>query len=167
MSLNTIDLPQRTIAEFYKNNLVDPFEENLPKKEAPEKKQWKYLGENKKKVLIVVNYKEVIHIPDAQLGFLTNLLGACNLNLGDSAIFNSHQYSATDFNNIISFFGPKTIFLFGIKPDDFGLPILFPHFQVQAFNDATYLFTPSLQEIEADKNLKSKLWACLKKMFNL
>jgi hypothetical protein len=167
MSLNNIDLPPKTIADFYKTNLVDSSEESISMHVTEHKKQWNYLGENKKKVLIVVNYPAVAHIPDAQLDFLTNLLGACKLNLGDSAILNYQHYSATDFNSIISFFGPKTIFLFGINPDDFGLPILFPHFQVQAFNEATYLFTPALQDIEADKILKSKLWVCLKKIFNL
>jgi hypothetical protein len=157
MNLNTIDLPQRTITDFYKNNLVETSDERL----------WSYLGENKQKVLVVVNYPVIAHIPDAQLDFLTKLLVACKLNLGDSAIFNFNKYSASDFNNIISFFEPKTILMFGVDPSDFGLPILFPTFQVQSFNQSTYLFIPTLEEIEGDKVLKSKLWVCLKKIFNL
>lgn len=167
MSLNIIVLPQRTFADFYKNNLVETSEDNPSLQATDQEKLWSYLGENKQKVLVVVNYPVIVHIPDKQLDFLTKLLSACKLNLGDTAIFNFNKYSENDFNSIISFFGPKIIFMFGVDPSDFGLPVLFPQFQVQTFNQSTYLFVPALEEIEGDKNLKSKLWNCLKKIFNL
>jgi len=167
MSLNSIELSPGILADFYKNSLIEPEDESSSIQITRKKHQWKYLGENKKKVLIVVYYDEIVHIPDAQLAFLTNLLSACKLNLGDTAILNFRHYTSADFNSIISYFETKTVFLFGIEPESFGLPILFPQFQVQSFNNSTYLFTPSLQEIENDKVLKSKLWVCLRKIFNL
>ena len=167
MSLNTIEFSNRTIADLYKNSLVE-FEGAIPTtkaKAAPD--QWKYLGENKKKVLVIVKYPEAVYVPDKQLSFLTNLLVACKLNLGDTAVLNFQKYSSNDSERLHSYFNPKTVFLFGVEPNDFGLPLIFPHFQVQSFNDATYLFTPVLEEIEHDKVLKTKLWVCLKKIFNL
>lgn len=167
MSLNTIELPQRTLADFYKNTLVETSVVNKPAEASPEERPWSFLGENKQKVLVVVNYPDIAHIPDKQLDFLTKLLSACKLNLGDTAILNFNKYSGIDFNSILSFFGPKTIFLYGVDPQNFGLPVLFPQFQIQSFNQSTYLFVPALEQIEVDKILKSKLWECLKKIFNL
>jgi len=43
----------------------------------------------------------------------------------------------------------------------------FPHFQQQKFTGITFLFSPSLNELENDKLLKSKLWICLKQIFNI
>ena len=167
MSLNTIEFPKKIIAELYKDTLVE-IETSTPV--VVDKKlqnQWKFLGENKRKVLIVVKYSDAVHIPDKQLGFLTNLLSACKLNLGDTAVLNFQHHSEVDFNDILSYFKSKTIFLFGVGPEEFGMPLLFPHFQVQLFKEATYLFAPSLEEIEPDKILKSKLWVCFKKIFGL
>jgi hypothetical protein len=129
--------------------------------------QWKFLGENRKQVLIVVNYPDAVHIPDKQLAFLTNLLSACQLNLGDTAVLNFHHYSPKDFNGIISYFAPQKVLLFGVEPAEFGMPLLFPQFQVQSFKESIYLFAPSLEETEPDKILKNKLWICFKKLFNL
>ena len=167
MSLNTIELSKRNIADLYKNTLVELSRDNPASQLPGDQVVWSYLGENRKNVLIVLKDADVVHIPDKQLSFLVNLLNACKLNLGDIAVLNFHRYSANDFDNIISYFNPKAVFLFGVEPAAFGMPVLFPQFQVQSYKEATYLFTPSLQETEPDKILKSKLWVCLKKIFNL
>jgi hypothetical protein len=167
MSPNNIEFSKRNIADLYKNSLVEFSEDDSKVPVSQDQPQWKFLGENRKKILIVVNYPDVVYIPDKQLGFLTNLLGACKLNLGDTALLNFHHYSAKDFNGILSYFIPQTVLLFGIEPADFGMPLIFPQFQVQPFKESIYLFAPSLQETEPDKILKSKLWVCLKKIFNL
>jgi len=47
------------------------------------------------------------------------------------------------------------------------MPLSFPEFQVQAFNNCIFLHTPVLEVLETDKVLKSKLWVCLKRMFGV
>ena len=167
MSLNTILLPKRIIADLYKNNLVE-LETTAPvlKSEKLES-QFKFLGENKKKILIAVKYPDVVYLPDDQLGFLANLLRACKLDLGDVAVLNFKLFSGKDFSNILFYFEPKTICLFGLSPEELGLPLLFPPFQVQVFKETVYLYSPALEKIEQDKILKSKLWVCFKKIFGL
>ncbi len=167
MSLNTISFPKKIIAELYKNNLVELTNTSpvFEKKKEPE--NWKYLGENKKKVLIVVKYPEAVHLPDDTMGFLINLLSACKLNLGDTAILNLLNQSDKGFKDILAYFESKTVFLFGVGPAEFGMPLLFPHFQIQQFNNTVFLSSPSLHDIESDKVLKSKLWICIKKIFAL
>jgi hypothetical protein len=176
MSLNTIKFDTTDIALLFKNSLVEVNEEKqaVPKTTSAEPIEadnkfgdWKYLGENKKKTLVVVNYDEAVHIPDKQLSFLTKLLAACNLNLADVAILNFHNYRSSGFENIINYFKPKVVLLFSIEPGEFGMPMIFPQFQVQRYKDAVFVSSPSLDIIEPDKTLKGKLWVCLKRLFLL
>lgn len=177
MSLNSIKFETTDIALLFKNSLVDIEEKKQTSQEPeqvtlevdsdPKAAGWKYLGENKKRTLIVVRYSDVPHLPDKQLLFLTKLLGACNLNQGDVAILNFHNYQPSQFNEILSYFKPKAVLLFDTKPADFGMPVNFPDFQTQGYRDAVFVSSPSLGAIEPDKNLKGKLWVCLKKIYNL
>ena len=172
MSLNSIKFDTSDIASLFKNSLVEVSsgKQILPHDNMnaePIANDWKYLGENKKKTLLVVNYEDAAHILDKQLTFVTKLLGACNLDLADVAILNFHHYRSSDFDNIINHFKPKVVLLFGTEPDDFGMPMKFPQFQVQGYKDAVFVSSPSLELIEPDKTLKGKLWICLKKTFNV
>ena len=177
MSLNSIKFETTDIALLFKNSLVDI---NEKKKESSKPDanspignkdsagaEWKYLGENKKKTLIVVRYDNAVHLPDKQLSFLTKLLTACHLNLADVAIFNFQNHDASQFNDIINYFKPKAVLLFETKPNEFGMPMNFPDFQVQAYKDSVFVSSPSLETIEPNKDLKGKLWVCLKKIYNL
>jgi len=172
MSLNSIKFEPIDIASLYKNSLV---EINAEKQALSQTKieteqitsGLKYLGENKKKTLIVVRNTNAVHIPDKQLSFLTKLLAACNLNLGDVAVFNFQDHNASEFNEILNLFNTKVVLLFDVEPGQFGLPMIFPQFQVQGYKDAIFVSSPSLEVIEPDKSLKGKLWVCLKKIFNL
>jgi hypothetical protein len=177
MSLNSIKFETTDIALLFKNSLVDieekkqvsqkPEPVSLQVDRDPKETGWKYLGENKKRTLIVVRYSDVLHLPDKQLSFLTKLLGACNLNLGDVAILNFHNHQPSQFNEILNYFKPTAVLLFDTTPADFGMPINFPDFQAQGYSDAVFVSSPSLETIEPDKNLKGKLWVCLKKIYSL
>jgi hypothetical protein len=172
MSLNSIKFEPTDIAFLFKNSLVEINAEQLvlspPKIEADQiTTRFKYLGENKNKTLVVVRNMDAVHIPDKQLSFLTKLLAACNMNLADVAIFNFQDHNSSDFDEILNFFKPKIILLFDVEPGEFGLPMIFPQFQVQGYRDAVFVSSPSLDIIEPDKSLKGKLWVCLKKIFNL
>jgi hypothetical protein len=172
MNLNTIKFNATDIALLFKNSLVEISTENpiLPQTDIssdPIAIGWKYLGENRKRSLIVVRYPGEVHLPDKQLSFLTKLLAACNLTIADVAIVNFQQYNSSDFDKIIGQFKPKVVLLFGIEPGEFGMPMIFPPFQVQRFKDAVFVSSPSLEVIEPDKTLKGNLWVCLKKIFNL
>lgn len=172
MSLNSIKLETTDIALLFKYSLVEIKDQQKTSAKidfdlVETTSKWKYLGENKKKALVVVSYPDAVHIPDKQLSFLTKLLAACSLNLGDVAILNFQNHTSSDFNDIINQFKPKTVLLFGVEPGEFGMPMIFPQFQVQAYKDTLFVASPSLETIEPDKGLKGKLWGCLKKIFNL
>ncbi|HEY0066084.1 MAG TPA: hypothetical protein VGB46_01935, partial [Flavisolibacter sp.] len=125
----------------------------------------KFLGSNGKNIVVLVRHTEVPFLPDGELAFLTNILSACRLGLGDVAIANVSGMEAEGITQVMDSLSARNVLLFGIAPLETGLPIAFPHFQAQQFNKRTYLYSPTLAEIENDKNFKAKLWASLKNLF--
>lgn len=178
MALNDIRLPSSVVADLYRSSLIDTetepsaskAEKIFVEKEATfdnKRSRFKYLGENLKNILIIVGHTDSVYLPDDDFNFLTSMLTACKLSAADVAIFNLNNHPEISYKELITHFKSKNVFLFGIKPEAFGLPISFPHFQLQAFANCSFLFSPSLKELEVDKMLKSKLWVCLRRIFNI
>ncbi|MFL5746632.1 MAG: hypothetical protein ACJ751_18290 [Niastella sp.] len=136
------------------------------KQEEPE--AYKTLGNNKQQITVVVNCPNDVYVPEADLQFLTKMLGACKLNMADVAIVNYANAPIT-IDRLKTQLQPKSLLLLGVEPGDIQLPISFPPFKEQPYAGTTYLFTPPLsqlnQETEGAKVLKRKLWDCLKRMF--
>jgi hypothetical protein len=179
MDLNNIKLPSSVVADFYKSSLVETGE--IAGKAAPvvaveqpviaveqpvATKGLRFLGDNKKNILVVVNSDQAVHVPDEELQFLTKLLSACKLSLADVAIVNINQ-QAISYKELLAALKGRSALLFDIEPSAFGLPMSFPHFQIQPFASCSFLYSPSLKELENDKLLKSKLWVSLQRLFGL
>ena len=95
------------------------------------------LGKNKKGVIILVHNDAAAFLPENELNFLLGILSACHLTLEDAGIINIE------------------------------LPLSFPPYQVQAYNNLTYLAAPALIILMQDKAEKLKLWNCLKLIFGI
>ncbi|HUR67383.1 MAG TPA: hypothetical protein VMZ03_13615 [Chitinophagaceae bacterium] len=180
MSLNNMDLPATVIADLYQNTLIEtgntvskqPADTTGATKKEPGLRtttgsSWSSLGENQKNILIIVKNTETVYLPDNELTFLTGIIGACKLSLADVAVVNLHTYPDASYKELTHFFKSKIVLLFDTEPAAFGLPINFPFYQLQAFAGNTFLYAPSLKELENDKIEKSKLWVSLKRLFNL
>jgi len=170
MDINHIELPAFVVVDLYQSSLVDSNEAIATETtvaDTTSDSQWKSLGSNHKNILIIVNNNEAVHLPDNELAFLTGILGACKLSLADVAIFNLNNHPEASYKELTSFFKSKIVFLFDTEPAAFGLPMSFPHYQIQAFAGSSFLYSPSLKELENDRVEKSKLWVCLKRLFNL
>jgi hypothetical protein len=176
MELNNFQLNASLISQMYQDKLIDfgpglpgsdainmasiPVTQTADRAESPG-----FLGDNAKRILILVSYPNSTYLPDEQLDFLTNILGACKLSLGDVAILNYHSATARSYKAIQSRFSSKVILLFGLSPEDLDLPVHFPEFQVQPHQGCTYLYGPPLEALGSDKVLKSKLWVALRRIF--
>lgn len=170
MSLNTIQFSPQMIAGLFRDSLVVPESEASAAAVAVQphnRSDIRFLGENRRQILIVVDVTDAVFLPDEDLGFLTNMLTACKLSLADVAIINYRHHQATAYRALVSEFNSAVVLLFGISPVDFGLPINFPEFQVQTHQQCRYLFAPRLGEISGDNLLKSKLWVCLRQLFQI
>ncbi len=179
MNINNIELPVALVADIYQNFLINTKDETVsisapapPSEAGPARTDkpetaWKSLGNNQKNILVIVNNDEVVFLPDNELTFLTGILGACKLTLADVAIVNLATTPAIVYKELIAHFKSKIVLLFDVEPAAFGLPMSFPQYQIQPFAGNSFLFSPSLKNLENDKVEKSKLWVCLKRLFNL
>ena len=171
MDLNNIKLPVSVMVDMYHSYLVEVDDqmrvdnELLIKQEKNAK--WKSLGSNDKNILIIVNSNEAVYLPDNELTFFTGVLTACKLSLADVAIVNLQQYPEASYKELTFFFATKIVLLFDIEPAAFGLPMNFPYYQIQVFAGNSFLYAPSLKQLENDRVEKTKLWVCLKRLFNI
>ena len=188
MSLNNIQLQDLVISELYRDNLVassgpqTPLTAQSSQLEAPSptppahgsqltaQSSYKFLGNNRRKITIVVSSPGIAFLPDDQLNVLTRMLEACKMNVGDVAILN-HAAAPVIIAPLKQQLQPEFILLFGPRPPDIGLPMDFPVFKIQAYDQCTYLTAPSLEELvqpgDEGRLLKSKLWVCLKTLFEI
>ena len=164
MSLDNIQLPPVILQDLYKNSLVDLRSANGSEKPST-KAGLAFLGDNQKKIVIVVNERDAIYLPDDDLNFLMGILTACHLDMADIALLNLSANPSLDHNRINTELIAEKILLFGVDPMVLSLPLQFPHYQVQQYNNQVYLAAPALNILQDDKVEKMKLWACLKKIF--
>jgi len=187
MNSENILLPPFVIASLYKDDLVlvdakessKPALNNEPKKsvtitpdveDVQETKPIGFLGDNQKKITILLKDSSAVHVADESLQFLTAILAACKLNMGDVAIVNTAN-QAINYTQIKSELKPNTIILFDIAAANIALPFEVPQYQVQQYDNCTLLFSAPLQSMlvktDAAKLEKGKLWNALKKTFNI
>jgi len=172
MSLTNIQIPDFLIAELYKDNLViiDTQEhKNVEKDRLSTGSQW-FLGDNNQKISILVKDEESVFLKDEWLQFLSSILSACRLNLGDVAIIN-YAKTPVFFQEVLEKLSPKNVLLFDVSMNEIDLPITIEHYQIQSYDNCNFLSVPSLAMMLPDtqdaKLEKSKLWLCLKKIFNV
>jgi len=165
MTFEKTQLPAFLIGDLYKDVLIEePIPLTLP---VSKKGEIQYLGNNGKNILIIVKDKKDEFLSEPDLGFLTGIIGACKLTLKDIAIVNAENVEMLNNKSINKHLQPDKTLLFGIDPSILDLPMQFPHFQVQEFNNQQFLSAPDLSTLASDKELKIQLWNSLKKLFSL
>ena len=83
------------------------------KKEALSLPKKYFLGDNNKHIIILVNDVDAVYLRDEWLQFLTNILGACKLNIGDVAIIN-HANNPINFTQLNEQLVPQYFLLFDV-----------------------------------------------------
>ena len=141
-----------------------------PATQAADPAPYKFLGNNRRHITLLVHSPGSGFMPDNQLTFLTKILEACRMTLADVAIVNNAATPVT-ITALRQQLHPKTVLLFGVEPTAIRMPINFPTFKQLSYDDCTYLSSPALDQLvpntEDSKLLKSKLWVCLKTLFEV
>ena len=163
--VETAEIATPTIAA--KPTAVAPPVHAAPSTERPV--QW-YLGNNGKNIVILVQEPEAAFLNEESLDFLTKILGACKLNMGDVAVINVARYLA-NFAEIKEELNPTCCLLFDVSASMVKLPFTVPNYQVQQYGGSKFLMADSLIKYAGDsaeaKLEKTKLWVSLKSLFNL
>ncbi|MEO6314284.1 MAG: hypothetical protein ABIU63_13735 [Chitinophagaceae bacterium] len=172
MDLNHIELPPSLLTDFYRKLLVESPASKPPapvQEKTATKKGLQYLGKNQKGICILVDYAKDVYLPDEQLNFLTAILQACHLNLGDVAIVNRSREKIS-LEELKTQLPCHQLLAFGVSSATLGLGEL-PMFTVHQAGDCTMVFSPAAEQLNQahpeSKVLKSKLWNCLKQLFNV
>lgn len=127
-----------------------------------------WLGGFAKKVLVILSDENSVHVSEAELELLVKMLAAVDLSMADIGLVNiaKQQISLEQLNSELP---ASTSLLFGVEPSSIGLPMRFPFFQVQKWNNGIYLYSPSLTQMntvsEDQNDLKRNLWKALKEIF--
>jgi len=126
------------------------------------------LGAFKKQVLVLLNDQHAVHISESNLAFLSKIIASVGVSLEHIALLNT-QGKMVDYVSLKAQFPAKVAIYFGIEPSSIGVPMRFPHFQVQPWDECTFLYVPSLEVLNGNSpeqtELKKQLWTALKKIF--
>jgi hypothetical protein len=166
MSLDNIQLPPLAIEGLFKKTLIELKDKTISKP-AKIVSAFNLLGKNKKGVIILVNNADAAFLPEEELNFLIGILSACKLTMEDAGILNIAKCPDLSYHSFEKEITGDKIFLFGVSPEAIKLPLSFPHYQIQAYNSATYLSAPTLALLMQQKEEKLKLWNCLKQIFSI
>ncbi len=164
MSLDNIQIPPIILGEMFNGSLI-ALETQHKTKPAKEEGMIHYLGNNERNVCVLVADDNAAYLNDEELDLLTKILGACNLSLPSVALVNLSKQSWINYNALADQLQPKFVILFGLTPDAIEMPISFPNYQLQSFDNRSFLTAPSLKVLNTDIAAKKTLWSALKKMF--
>ena len=166
MTLDNIQLPGIVIQDLFRNSLIG-LESNQPVSTSADTDAFPFLGKNEQRIAVLVKDDAALYLSDAQLNFLMGILGACKLTMADIALVNLSKNKGLNWQKITEQLIAEKIFMFDVKAADIDLPVSFPDYQVQRYNNQIYLAAPTLEALENDRMEKSKLWTCLKQIFAL
>ncbi len=175
-------LPLSLLVDFYKDSLVIPGHTKHSKGKntsnespiAPLEKvsstetPIRFLGENKKHIVVLVHTSNYPYLADNSLELLTKMLGACGLNMGDIALVNENN-TKQEWRIIQDELKPEVALFFGSKIWQQQLPFAMPNYQVQPHGSTVYLTAPHLDSLDGTSDLikseKQKIWLALQKIF--
>ena len=86
MNLNDIVLNPYMLTELYPDVLIQSQNKNI--EIEPD---LKYLGQNAKRIALLINNPSVPFLTDSEFSFLTSILTACKLSLADVALLNIYK----------------------------------------------------------------------------
>ena len=124
---------------------------------------FKFLGKNKRNILILVNDAHHEVSTEAGRELLRKIVKSVNLTADDFALLNYAKYPSADFARLNAFFSCSVVFAFGVSASQLGLSV-HPENTIVQEASARLIFTAGLPELNEDPNGKKALWACLKNL---
>lgn len=161
MSLNEIKLELVQLTDWYGSQLV--VTAATKPAQTTETQVWvkpPLLGDFKKRTLIIVSEPGHTYLSDQDLNFLTGILGACKLSLGDVGILNIYGLNNQPESWIQEAYDPATCWRFGINSSKIGF--------TDAGKGAQKVFSaPALSVLSTNPEAKRLLWAALKDYYGV
>ena len=124
---------------------------------------FKFLGQNKKKILILVNDADHEVSDEAGRELLRKIVKSINLTASDFALLNYAKYPKTSFVDLQQYFSSVLVFAFGVSSGDLQLPS-HPENKIVMEGDVRVIFSGELRKLEQDPIGKKTLWGSLKQL---
>jgi hypothetical protein len=145
-----------------------PVAETVPVAEPPVEAistvtSFKYLGDFKKQLLIIVHYTHLEFIDDNHLTAMENILKRLGHSVNDAAIFNLAKYNDASFEQILTFFSPDKLLILGADALPPGVPKLELN-KPQLLDKRNCLYSFSFEEMMANVEYKKVFWEQMKQL---
>jgi len=163
MSFDQLQLDPYFLAKIYTQPIIPGKSTPVAAEQKPLPKV-KFLGENQKNIVLVIQNESGAYLNDELFNLLTNILNACKLGMQDVALVNIAGFPASPLSVWQQAVSMKQCVVFGISPASLGLEPL-PAYQIHSAGGVQLLFSDPLELIATDKVLKGKLWNGLKQLF--
>lgn len=150
------NLPTEAVLE----NQVLP-EKTISVEDTISVKSFEYMGENNKYFLILVDDKTHKDLNNTLKEMLLKIMLAKGLELRDIAILNLHRYPKAVFSDLKDFFVSNRMVLFGISPQQIGLPSISVN-EPGKYLNVKVLATYSLEEMKNEVEKKKVFWNVMK-----
>ena len=185
MSTDKTILSNTVLANLYKDSLVI-IEDKAPvakvqeesnidiKKEEIKEVKWegpiKSLGEHNKKITVIVNDPNSVHLNETDFILLTSILNACRLTIADIALVNIGKQPA-GLHQILQELPSTLVIAFAVDANQLKVKLPSNLYKVSQIGETHILFSNALSSMQGtgieSKQEKAKLWTVLKKIFEL
>lgn len=128
-----------------------------------EKIEFKFLGKNKRNILILVNDEQHDVSNETGRELLRKIVKSVNLTADDFALLNYAKYSNASFAQLKEYFNSGVVFAFGVKPSSLSLAV-HPENTIVYEGAVKLIFSAALPQLNEDANGKKALWGCLKNL---
>lgn len=127
--------------------------------------EFKFKGNNKKNILILVNDATNDVSNEEGVELLRKLVKAIGLQGADFALVNYAHYPTASYQQLHSFFKCQLFLSFGITASELGLNEITLH-QLVKYNEVQMVFTNNLATLAGDNPTKITLWKSLQQLNN-
>jgi len=130
----------------------------------------KFLGDHLKKIMVIVNDANAVHLNETDLGLLSSILNACKLTLTDIALVNI-AVQPLSMHEILNTLPSQLVLVFDFSAAQLKIKLPTTLYKPIVLGDTQILFSKSLDSMQGidqtAKQEKSKLWNALKLLFKL
>lgn len=130
----------------------------------------KFLGEHQKKILVLVQDSNAVHLNERAFDLLTSILNACKLTIADIALINLANKNFS-LHQILAQVPSDFVLIFDINPVQLKIKLPTKLYSPILLGTTALLFCNNLSNMQgidqASKVEKMKLWNALKLIFKL
>ena len=130
----------------------------------------KFLGEHQKKILVLVQDPDAVHLNERAFDLLTSILNACKLTIADIALINLANKNFS-LHQILIQVPSEFVLVFDILPTQLKIKLPTKLYTPILLGETQLLFSNNLSQMQgidqASKIEKTKLWTALKLIFKL